>query len=260
MSPTPCSRTNYWVWLILPKQIYLCADRLYICASDDLSLAQVGYPGYRSEANKRYQRYAAAFNGIRNDTGVGYMYTCLVRGQEAQIVYALDANNYEDGSGNSLIGSVDSELAHGDLKRAWFLRAPQFTDIEYYEEWGWIKSGFWPIIDDEGNAVAIIGADIKAEEIVSKMNQATVVIGALQVALVLLVLLVTVLTSRRISRKIELVKDAALMLAAGRFDQNISYDLPPELEKLARQLNKYGADLMTLEKENMWKSERFTRV
>ena len=235
-------------------------SRLFVFNREDFRLNNVGYPGFRDESDKVYQSYVQAFNGIRNDTGVTYLYSFILSDQGTKIIYTLDANNYADEEGNTLIGTEDEDLASTDITRAWFMRSPSFAEIQHWEEWGWIKSAFWPIFDHEGNTIGLIGADISADDISKKMNQALIIIGALQVAMMLLVLLVTVLTSRKIARKIEVVKDAALMLAAGRFDQYIADDLPPELKEVAKQLNTFGTELMNVEQENMWKSERYSRV
>jgi len=98
-------------------------------------------------------------------------------------------------------------------------------------------SAYAPILNQQGEVIALLGADVGMKEVDKKLYHAWLAIF-LGAGLTLLLLTATVsYIAYRISKPVQQLNQAALEIAAGDYEANIHVKGPKEIEELANTLN-----------------------
>ena len=98
-------------------------------------------------------------------------------------------------------------------------------------------SAYAPILNNQGEVIALLGADVGMKEIDKKLSHAwlAIFLGA-GTALLLLTTTVSYI-AYRISKPVQQLNQAALEIAAGDYESNIHVKGPKEIEELSNTLN-----------------------
>ena len=185
----------------------------------------------RNETSPLYLRYVEPMRRIRARKELTFIYTQTL-GDGAEITYVLDG---QVGEGHSAIGDQDT-LPEGELDGARaVLREGRvhLSEIRAWEQWGLLKSGFAPITDRTGRAVAMAGADVDISTIRSKTGTALAQVGLTSLLALLAATIVALRVARSLTRPIAALKEAALKVAAGQFGLALAVEHPRELAELA---------------------------
>jgi len=149
----------------------------------------VGYqPG--DESGDRYQTAATALDEAREGAGVMFAYALTTDG--TNVYYSVESAQEEP------IGSVFEER-YETLKPAFDGEEILDTTL-YYTEDGVLISCYVPILDDEGNVVAILGCDYDAQEIHNKNRTNTLIVSFSIVTGVVLLAVVSIMSLNRVLR------------------------------------------------------------
>lgn len=118
------------------------------------------------------------------------------------------------------------------------------------DEWGKILSGYAPIRDQEGNAVAILGVDMLASDIYQ--TQRTVHRRLLLVLLsgVLLSILLGVWFSMNLTRPVRALSEGIRRVSHGDLSYKVRIHGHDEISGLCRSFNKMAEDLRVTRKKN----------
>ncbi len=217
-------------------------DRLGRLEPDSFRLSMFGYPGYRSEDDLLYRKYVLPMRRIRQIVNLTYLYTFVLGRQDREIVYVLDANTDED---HSNIGDIDSDPPEEGTVRVSHQGGVHLSNIEFWEQWGLIKSADAAIYDSRGDVRAIAGADINISVIEQKTRSALFKVCLIGILCLGCASFAAVKVSNRLVRPIERLKSEALKVAAGQFGETVQVDGPSELRDLAHSFNEMSAALET---------------
>lgn len=258
-----CS-TGYYIYNSLHKVILLGFDKKLfsvstvtaafidgtvhqqILAAGRAEIAGPDGDDHQVENSHLYLQYVAPMRNILNKAQCKYVYSQIVgptSDPTQDVVYILDATI---GSEHSHIADLDhlpddEKKGGNDVQEG---KAPYvISDMRFWTEWGYLKSCFVPIYDEAGRIVAMTGTDIDVNIIFSKTNVMLEEVGFAALACILLGVMLSLQIARRITEPISLVKNGALMVAAGRYGHKITVDGPQELSDLAASFNKLSADL-----------------
>jgi HAMP domain-containing protein len=217
-------------------------DRLARLVPPDFRLHVFGYPGFRSESTSLYQKYVVPMRRIKQMVNLTYLYTFVLGRRDRQIIYGLDASTDKD---HSNIGDVDSDPPEEGTVRVFHQGGVHLSDIEFWEQWGLIKSADAAIYDRNGDIRAIAGADINISIIEQKTRSALLKVCLIGILCLGFASLAAVTVSNRLVRPIERLKTEALKVAAGQFGERVQVDSPTELQELAHSFNDMSAALKT---------------
>ena len=175
----------------LTGMLYMNNARLNVERMRDkvLAIASTGTPIFnpddiqllRTEADMQtdaYKRVVKALDTIRKDNdGVKYVY--IIRPTDVENMYEFVADSYGldigkgiDFNNDGILGEEDEIPIPGmpydvsEIPGAFEGMKHSFAEREPFEDkWGTFISGFAPIRDEEGNAVAVLGVDKLAEDV-----------------------------------------------------------------------------------------------
>lgn len=195
----------------------------------------------KSEEDSSYQRYVKPMQRILAETGLTYHYT-LVPQDEGRIMYILDATEGEDHSpAGTIEENPEDEAAR--LNKVMETKEASLSDIQEFDIWGQLKIGSAPIVDSLGNAVGLIGSDVNISVINAKLNVAMLLVFGIGVASFLLALWISLRVAKKLIVPINVIKGAALQVAAGGFGVLAEVAQPKELSELANAFNGISASL-----------------
>lgn len=215
-------------------------DRLARLEAGGTRLEVSGYPGFRNEQSPLYQKFVLPMRRIKQRVNLTYLYTFVLDHQDREIVYGLDANTDED---HSNIGDIDSDPPEEGTVRVFHQGGVHLSDIEFWEQWGLIKSADAAVYDRQGDVRAIAGSDINISIIRQKTRSALFNVCLIGLLCLGFASLAAVKVSHRLVRPIERLKSEALKVAAGQFGERVQVDSPTELQELAQSFNDMSADL-----------------
>lgn len=150
-------------------------------------------------------------------------------------VFLLDAGDSQDGTGSDP-GDVD--FSETDEHQIYFTKKALVTPIyEARKTQERFMSAYAPILDSQGNVTALLGADVSMHEIDQKLNKALLIIFLGAATTIFLVITTVFFIADRISQPVRKLNQAALEIAAGHYDANITVKGPREIVELANTLN-----------------------
>ncbi len=220
--------------------LWAAGERLGRLNPDDGLFGEVGYPGYRNENGAIYQSYVLPMRRIKEAVGLTYLYTFVLGDEDREIVYVLDANQDD---AHSRIGDIDADPPEAGTVRVRREGGVNLSEIEFWEQWGLIKSADAPIFRENGDISALAGADINVSIIEEKTRSALVTVLLTGLFCVLIASVAVVRVSNSLLRPIEELKGQALKVAAGDFGQEVRIDRPAELKELSDSFNDMSAAL-----------------
>lgn len=192
-----------------------------------------------------YDRHLRSLLQIKINRDITYLGLGKVTERGKKLVYILDPEQllimapigYQDAD------DIDEEIADVFFKGKTFLSEPTF-----WEEWGWLKTGYAPVTDQADNIRAITFADIGISIIDEKTTEAQVRIFITGLLLFIISIIAGLFITRRLIKPIGQLKEVALKVAAGMYDQQITIKEPKELEELSNAFNDLSNSLQqTLE-------------
>ena len=98
-------------------------------------------------------------------------------------------------------------------------------------------SGFAPIMDEKNRVVALVGANLNIDILHHFVQRAILLIILAALTTLLMVGISVYLITNKISEPVQKLKEAALSLAAGEYEEKISVQGPREIVELANTYN-----------------------
>ena len=231
-----------------------CVAGSFIKGEEHAKIIQEG-----DEMSEVYQKYIRPMKLILKKTNMTYLYSQILSDKKPYCFYILDSSERED---HTAIGEKDK------LPIADYLGAENVInygivhigDVQSTENWGLIKVSYAPIYNEDGSITAMAGADINLTIIKHKIRIALFAVSLLVLIALLGLGYIALVFSKKLTRPVDILKDGALMVAAGLYNHRISIDEPVEFNKLARAFNKIAetinASLKDLAKANSEIEER----
>ena len=177
-----------------------------------------------------YLRHVDTITSIRRKTGLTYLYTFHMIGKD-RLAYVLDGSEPED---FSPIGEEDTppEGAADLLRWSESSLTPVVLPVQEWEAWGLFKSGFGPIVAEDGKALGMVGADIPVGIITKRERQATLATILSAIIGVTLTFLVAILASRALVSPIAVIRSHLVKLAGGDTSASLAPFITTEFQQL----------------------------
>ncbi len=209
----------------------------YLISGEDLqSLTDVehtGSPAYNRVQNVLYQIC---------QTNDDFLFAYTMRLIDGEVRFVVDSPPSDD-KGDGVISEEEMPEPIGALypeppqtMLQGFVR-PSVDDRLYEDQWGWTISGYAPIQDAEGRNVGLLGIDMAAERMESRLAEIKQA-GAISLAVAaFLALIFTLVLTRNITRPIHALQQAFQKVGAGDLEVRVPEAGRDELAELSRDFN-----------------------
>jgi PAS domain S-box-containing protein len=196
-------------------------------------------PDYHDRLNNRdsvtpedYDRIVERNNRLCVQLGLQYLWSCMV--VDGQIVFTTSTSPEKDVTRGDHAQFFET---HGDP--AAFTRVFQTMTVDYSSfrnEWGHGRMVLVPFRDAQGRPYCF-GASVGVDEVRAGLHHTLVRAVVLSGLLTAICLIATLLLSRRLSRPIVGLTEAAHRIAGGDLSQAVHVTGPMEIERLSQALN-----------------------
>ncbi len=185
------------------------------------------------EGTKNYEDLLNNLRDIQQTCGIAFLYTLYTDGEK--VFYGVDT----DDSGNQGAIGEEFEVSYEDLKSV-FEGEVYIEDFIAETEDGDLISAYYPIYDNNGNVVAILGCDYDATNVVARLNSnVSRVLTMAGISLVFAILVLS-LTTNVIIRGLHVVNQKIYDLVhnEGDLTQKLDIHSGDEMELIAGNINK----------------------
>ncbi len=192
-----------------------------------------------------YKSISAVLNKIKKlNPELKYIYTVTKTDKPGIWQFIVDPNPVARGSHGVITAYPGEKYNAGRFPE--MLAAYQGPSVDKAlttDEWGVTLSGYAPILDKDGKAVAVLGVDINAEEIYAVQRQMRIRTILLLFAGIFISLLVGVFVSRRVTRPIKKLIEGTRKISAGDLRHKVIVHGKDEIAELAASFNNMAANL-----------------
>jgi HAMP domain-containing protein len=188
-----------------------------------------------------YSKYVHPMINIMERLELSYLFTCTLGDRGEKLFYVLDATQDET---HSFVGYEDMDEPDEKLKDVWLKGNIYLSDINYWEEWGLLKSAYSPIFGSNDEIRGIAGTDVNISIIKKKTRAALLKVFLIGLISLVIGIWVSIYITRKLAEPIGQLKDIALHVAAGQYGDQIKIDGPLELEKLSIAFNEMSQYLI----------------
>lgn len=189
--------------------------------------------------NKKYIEYRDKLYQLKTKLPITHLYIVRIEPSDKdngfKQVYLMDVSGDTITEG-SLPGETD--FSETEEHRVYLTKKAIVTPIYKAQKTGErFMSAYAPILNKQGNVMALLGADVSMEEIDLRLNRALLLILAGTLFTVMMILGSVFLIAERISKPVRQLNQAALDIAAGEYETDIHVKGPKEVVELANTLN-----------------------
>jgi PAS domain S-box-containing protein len=200
-----------------------------------------------------YQKVQSVLQGIKNaNPAVDDIYTMRKTDSPNVWQFVLGASETEDKNGNGSIEENETAVKIGEKYDVSKLAEMQKAfDLAIADEeincdkWGCFFSGYAPIRDETGNALAIVGVDIKADDVVAYEKKTRLFIDFLAISLAIFYPLLIFLLIRTIIRPVY-----SIINGLDQYSDNLSHRIKikskDEFGLIAESFNRMAAEIENL--------------
>jgi len=170
---------------------------------------------------KRYWRTLADLKMLKEASRSTYVYvladTGLVsRDGETLYTYIFDAEDCDKYDGYDVDGLGTCNVAEDALKEIYSTKV-QMEKVEYYNgEYGELYYAYAPILDKNGNVIAVIGTDLELGDMYSSISSSTTLFNTIfLISIILIILIIFIFISLKIIKPLKILTNTAYELAEG---------------------------------------------
>ena len=184
------------------------------------------------EKKSSYKEMQEKLEYIKNISGAKYIYT-MRKTDDGNFIYVVDGDTSEE---RSHIGDV--EPSTNEREQVWSGKEYIGDKIEDYNEWGVLISVLYPLKDNQGNVVGILGVDYDAESTYlefQKFKSSSIIIF---LVFTLVIILLGIAFSNNITKPLK--KMVAIAQKVSNFDlrvETITVKGEDEIAQLANSIN-----------------------
>lgn len=175
--------------------------------------------------------------------------------EKTQVTYIYTLTKIDDNKTNFVIDAAATDYSalgdEYDLLPAMEIAFDGTVSADekfYTDKWGTFLSGYAPIIDSQGNVVAVIGIDIDASLIIQERNSMILNLIIKNVISIILMLIVTIILSRKILAPIYLLENRfkELSSSGGDLTKDITIKTGDELELLGNSVSEFISNIRSI--------------
>ena len=184
-------------------------------------------------------RLIAAFAGVGEDEAdVQSIYVAVPDAREGYMRFSADW--VRRGEPAAIGERYDARALHA-MRAA--LEAPEVEEEIKTDRWGPSLSGYAPVRDPEGRAVAVLGVDVSAGRVARIERRAQAITAVAYTAAIVVLFATGLLLGRSVRRPIARIVEASGAIARGDFATRVGLDRRDELGILARRFDRMAIEL-----------------
>ncbi|OGX07039.1 MAG: hypothetical protein A2Z88_03020 [Omnitrophica WOR_2 bacterium GWA2_47_8] len=176
---------------------------------------------------------------------IKYIYTMSTTATEGVWQFVVDADPFPESKRGETVRSFPGDKYNAarfpEMMKA--LNGPSADKKLEIDEWGATLSGYAPIRDSSGKAVAVIGVDADAKDVYSLYKTVRMRVGVTLLFGILLSVLAGILFSKRIHKPIGKLVEGTRRIAKGDLDYQVQVQGDDEISELGHSFNKMAQDL-----------------
>lgn len=178
-----------------------------------------------------YKEIKKYLQEVQKTNGLAYIYTMRPAGQK--LAFVVDAATGEDMSHIGDPYKIEAEMEAALAGQA------SYTQELHQDEWGTFKSAYAPIKDSQGKIVAVLGADISAQEVLNTQRELQISLLVALLLVMVLALLAAVITANFLTKPLQALTGTMNQLAqqGGDLTQRITINTQDEIGSLGRAFN-----------------------
>lgn len=182
--------------------------------------------------NETYEQVRTKLQEFMEKTKVSGIYT-LAQSDKDTVQFIIDADEDPVELGEEYDYLPEIKTAFGGI--------PSSDEEMTVDEWGTVLSGYAPVINNQGETVAIVGVDIDASDILQQKRQQIVILTISSLIGLVLMAVVSVLIAKRITNPINTLVQLfdELSSAGGDLTKKIEINTGDEIESLANSVSKF---------------------
>lgn len=186
-----------------------------------------------------YQAIAARLMKIKEtNPSVKYIYTMKRTGKLGNWQFVVDPEpEGKNGTRSSYPGDPYNAGRFPEMLKVFQINGPTADKRLESDEWGPTLSGYAPVLNENGHAVAVLGVDMAAQDVITMQNK--IHQRGLMIFLcgLLLSLIVGALISRRITAPLAALEEGTRHIALGNFQHQVRIEGDDEINELASGFN-----------------------
>lgn len=189
--------------------------------------------------NETYEQVRTKLQEFMEKTKVSGIYT-LAQSDKDTVQFIIDADEDPAELGAEYDYLPEMKTAFGGI--------PSSGEEITVDRWGTVLSGYAPVINNQGETVAIVGVDIDASDILQQKRQQIVILTISSLIGLVLMAVVSILISKRISKPIHTLVQLfdELSSAGGDLTKKIEIKTGDEIELLANYVSKFIENIRTI--------------
>ena len=216
------------------KTMAMAESAANIIDADQIARIEAG-----DEGSEDHLQVLAQLQGFLVSEDIEYIYT--MRQVDGVVQFVVDADTEE----GAAIGEEYETYDKIDMALA---GESSMDDEVTTDEWGSFYSAFAPIVDDEGNVVAIVGVDCSVDSIDEKVADMTKTLVMVEVICVVAAFFISMIMGHVMARNVLKINRKMEELAGNEGDltQEIQIHSGDEIENVANSFNSFMVKLRTM--------------
>lgn len=185
---------------------------------------------------KQIKALLKKFKDVNKD--VAYVYTMRKSDKPDEWQFVVDA---AEGKDASHIGDLYDVSKQKQMKQAF--DGPTADTTFETDQWGKFLSGYAPIYDQDGNAVGIVGVDIRANDITRQQDNILLAAGIILIVVIIISFLGSRFVAGQFLKPIKHIKEESKKLRKNK-EYKLSMQTYTEFKELAQIINDTVGNLM----------------
>ena len=189
--------------------------------------------------NETYEQVRTKLQEFMEKTKVSGIYT-IAQSDKDTVQFIIDADEDPAELGEECDYLPEMKTAFGGI--------PSSDEEMTVDRWGTVLSGYAPVINNQGETVAIVGVDIDASDILQQKRQQIVILTIGSLIGLVLMAVTSILISKRISKPIHTLVQLfdELSSEGGDLTKKIEIKTWDEIELLANYVSKFIENIRTI--------------
>ena len=196
--------------------------------------------------DSNYQEIKSTLQRIKDvNKEVAYIYTMTKTDKPGILQFIVDADPLARSVGGKVISSLPGQSYEGfrysELMRAF--EGPSADKKLERDEWGVFLSGYAPIRNQRGQAVAILGIDMRADDVYAIQERAKNLLKLVMLLGIVLAIFVGMVFSRKITGPIRQLVEGTRKISIGNLHHRVQVSGTDEISELAESFNRMAKNL-----------------
>lgn len=194
--------------------------------------------------NDYYKKTVQMFYDVRKDIGARYVYSGIKK-DDKEVMYIIDDTMIEKPDDGMKPGSTESwDQFQTGVKENVAAGKVYATNIEYTgQEYGWLLSGFIPLISSNGENLGFLAVDFDANEIKHYMNKIKLTLVGIAFLVTLLIIGITYILLKKMLNPFAQFVEAIKLGTEGKLGTRIKIKTSDEIGILAEEFNSFMINL-----------------